>query len=43
MKKVYQSPKLIKLGNITEITQGQGRSGNADSWWFISWGAGVSG
>ena len=38
MKKVYKSPQLIKLGNITEITQGEGLRGNADSLWIFHFG-----
>jgi|SaaInl4_150m_RNA_FD_contig_21_1672166_length_226_multi_3_in_0_out_0_1 hypothetical protein len=38
MKKAYSAPKLRSLGNITELTQGQGWHGSSDSWWIFSWG-----
>ena len=37
MKKTYESPQLIELGTITEITQGWGARGNSDSFCFFGW------
>lgn len=31
MKKVYQSPRLVSLGEITDLTQGCYGTGNSDS------------
>lgn len=31
MKKVYQSPRLVSLGEITNLTQGSCGVGNSDS------------
>ncbi len=31
MKKVYESPRLIALGEITDLTQGHWGEGNVDS------------
>jgi hypothetical protein len=43
MKKTYTAPKLTELGDITELTHGQGWKGSSDSVWIfsfinISWG-----
>mgnify|MGYP006311597711 CR=1 FL=1 len=38
MKKTYTAPKLVELGNITELTHGEGWNGSSDSFWIFSWG-----
>ncbi len=38
MKKVYEAPRLSVLGEIAEVTQGQGWQGSADNLWIFSWG-----
>ena len=35
-KKPYSSPELIVLGDVAQITQGQGWRGNADIWHVIT-------
>jgi len=37
-KKVYTAPELTLLGEVEEITKGEGVRGNDDQWWFIRWG-----
>ncbi|WP_143305767.1 lasso RiPP family leader peptide-containing protein [Marispirochaeta aestuarii] len=37
MKK-YESPQLVILGDIAELTRGEGWRGNSDSFWIFSWG-----
>ena len=43
MKKVYAAPRLVLLGEITDLTRGEGWRGSSDSWWIFSWGTSVSG
>jgi hypothetical protein len=38
MKKHYEIPELELLGDIEELTQGEGCQGNDDQWWFFRWG-----
>jgi hypothetical protein len=37
-KKEYIAPELTLLGDVEEITKGEGCQGNDDQWWFFHWG-----
>ena len=37
-KKPYNTPELKPLGDITELTKGQGWHGSDDQFWCFSWG-----
>lgn len=37
-KKPYETPELKRLGDVTELTQGDGWDGTDDQWWRFHWG-----
>jgi len=37
-KKEYTAPELTLLGDVEELTKGEGLKGSDDQWWFITWG-----
>lgn len=37
-KKLYTIPELTLLGEMDEITKGEGSAGNDDQWFFFRWG-----
>ena len=43
MKKVYVKPQVEVLGEVADLTLGEGWIGNADSVWTFSWGTNPSG
>jgi len=37
-KKPYIEPELTLLGDVEDLTKGEGIRGSDDQWWFIRWG-----
>lgn len=37
-KKIYIEPQLNVIGEVEELTQGEGLRGDDDQWWFIQYG-----
>ena len=37
-KKAYETPELVTIGDVQEITKGEGFWGSDDQFWFIHWG-----
>lgn len=38
-KKEYTTPELKLLGDVEELTRGEGFSGSDDQFYFFSWGS----
>ncbi len=35
----YETPAIIELGSVADVTRGEGLEGNADNLWIFSWGS----